>query len=81
MEFTTIRPLRSEPPVSGNPPGLYLSTPVPGAIYNRKTFPRKRHSVSESAAFKLASFGVPSSSILGASVVLKPPLSLRQHGS
>ncbi len=86
MEFITIQALRSKYPISGIPCGLYPSVSVPGAIYNLKTFPRRRGFVSGSACINFAKrdtigSSVPGSSVPGSFVSGKPPLSLRQRGT
>jgi len=80
MELTMSRELRSGYLASRCRGFLYLNAVFPGAIYNRKTFPRKRLFVSGYPVSTLGGAGRLGGFVPAAFVGLKPPLSLRQLG-
>lgn len=80
MGIAVHQKLRLENPISKAWLGLYLLASVPGAIYNREAFPRKRGSALWRADIHVGGFGALSSSDRAVSAGLRPTHSLRQRG-
>lgn len=80
MKFRKSSVLLSALPIFKGPRSLYLSAFVPGATYNRRAFPRKRHFAFSLSTSKPGGSCRIGSVIPAAFAAPKPPLALGQRG-
>ena len=81
MEIAVRHQLRSEYLFSKSWCALCYFVSVPGALYNREAFPRKRGFASWRADSHIGGFGTPGSFDRRVPFRLKPTHSLRQRGA